>query len=154
MVIEMTINEITEKLLKGLREEIDHYHHIMELTRQQRKAIDETDVKGLLACVKQKEDIINQIKKVDEELGPFRDECQKRKDEMSEYSRRQCEEYVGELNTILEKLMLLEGENEKMLADRVKKLEKDLQNIQKGKQAHQSYFKGNDGEAQFIDKKK
>jgi hypothetical protein len=117
-------------------------------------AIDETDIKGLLLCVKQKEDIISQVKKVDEELRPFRDEWQKRKDEMSEYSRRQCEKYVGELNTILEKLMLLEGENEKMLADRVTKLEKDLQNIQKGKQAQQSYFKDTNGKAQFIDKKK
>ena len=154
MVAGMTITEITERLLKNLREEIDLYHQITEFTRQQRKAIDETDIKSLLNCVQEKANIINQIKKIDEALLPFRDEWKKRKAEMSEYSRKQCEKYVGELSVILEKLMQLEGENEKLLADRVKKLEKDMANIQKGKQAHKSYFKNNNLEAQYIDKKK
>jgi hypothetical protein len=154
MAAAMTITEITERLLKNLREEIDFYHQITEYTRQQRKAIDETDIKCLLNCVKEKEAIINKIKKIDETLVPFREEWKKRKVEMSEYSRKQCEKYVGELNNILEKLMELEGENEKLLAGRVKKLEKDLDNIQKGKQARKSYLKNNNLEAQFIDKKK
>jgi uncharacterized protein YejL (UPF0352 family) len=154
MVIEKTITEITEKLLKNLREEIDYYHQIMDQTRQQRKALDETDIKALLECVREKEAIIGKIKKIDEELVPYREEWKKRKNEMSEYSRKQCEKYVAELNTILEKLMQLENENEKLLADRVKKLEKDLENIQKGKQAHKSYLKNNAADAQFIDKKK
>jgi uncharacterized protein YukE len=154
MVIEKTITEITEMLLKNLRAEIDLYHQIMERTRQQRKALDETDIRQLLECVREKETLIGQIKKLDESLVPYREEWKKRKNEMSEYSRKQCEKYVTELNTILENLMQLENENEKLLADRVKKLEKDLENIQKGKQAHKSYLKNNPANAQFIDKKK
>lgn len=149
---DMGIAELTEKLLKNLREEIDLYHIITDFTRQQRKTIDSNDIKGLLEFVRQKESVIGEIRTIDDALTPYRDEWKARKNEMGDSAREECEKFVGELNTILTDLIKLEGENEALLAVRVKKVEQNLQKVQQGKKAQESY-QNTAVPAQFIDRK-
>ncbi|NLM96687.1 MAG: hypothetical protein GX175_03575 [Halanaerobiaceae bacterium] len=117
----------------------ENYRKLYDLSLQQKDLIENNDFDQLLNLLARKQEIMEEIDKVD----------------LKEYlqSQREPERALGLLKELVEKLTGIEEENSRLLREKQKKLGDEVEVFNIKQRGSKGYQAANNYEAKFIDKK-
>jgi len=115
------------------------YKKLYQLTKEQKKYIEENNFDELIKVLEKKDNIINKIDEIN--LKKYLKSQENPKNEHKN------------LKNIMEKIKNMEEKNEKKLKKKKENLAKEMTSFNKKQKSRDGYKKGNAFEAKFIDKK-
>ncbi|HUS59499.1 MAG TPA: flagellar export chaperone FlgN [Planctomycetota bacterium] len=135
---------LAKELVGCYRKEAELYQSVLKLTELQHDSLDSSgEVRDFITLLHQKEDLIRAIDKVEVQL----ERAKARWLQVSEGDRASNQELNEILDGIImtiEKVMMIEQQNEVLLRARKDDIEDELDNIRKGRKAAKAYDPGSD----------
>ncbi len=135
-----------------LSQERDLYKRMLEISLAQKERA--KDVEFLFSALREKQELVLEIEKIDEKMLPLKEWWKVNKDSLSKEERSEVAGLFSEIESILQELLKLEG----IIAEKVKEsqgeIEKELGKVRTGKKAVKAYYgKTSVGEARFVDRR-
>lgn len=136
----LDVKFVSERLARDYQKEAELYQSILKLTELQYANLKEAgDIRDFIALLRQKEDLIRAIDKIELEL----EKDKARWFEAPEKEKDHCNEGLNAvLDSIIEAIentMRVERGNEEFLRTRKDEVEKQLETIRKGRKAAEGY---------------
>ena len=138
----LDVKSISERLARNYQKEAELYQSILKLTELQYANLEEAgDIRDFIALLRQKEDLIRAIDKIELEM-----EMEKDKARWLEAPEKQKDDCNEGLNAVLDSIIdaiestiRVEHGNEEFLRTRKDEVEQQLEAIRKGRKAAEGY---------------
>ncbi len=160
----MTSNRLVDELIENSRKKRDFLARIFELTESQALKIKEGDVEALVKVTAEKQKLIDQVDRLDEEFQGCYSKLKTLMDENGpDGSKRASLNGIGDLKQLVDEIMKiigktleLEKENSREAQRLLATLGSRVKNINQGIRATQAYNPSTPGSmpSYYIDKKK
>lgn len=157
--------DILQQLERNFKMQYGNYARLQELTVRQQKAINKTDTEGLQKLIDEKQKL---IKVIDDQQAEIENEKKILGAEqgVAQISLSALERFfpvekveplrsaLKELQKLMEDIMTMEKKNETLLRGQMEKVKNEINHVQVGKRAMNSYGQTYSPDAFYFDKKK
>ena len=143
-----------EKFLIDLTEQRERYRKMIDMTEEQNRAIESSDMDSLLLLLKQKNTLLLEIDEIERRSSPHRKVWNEERESLDPGIVGRVENAVGETKTILQKLLELEDKGRSMMEKRRGSTGDKIKEIQSKKRIKDAYGKAGPGESRFFDQNK
>lgn len=158
--VSILTNEVDE-LIKISKEKSNLLNSMLQLTKEQKKAIEDDNIEKINYILDLKDDLIKEIDKLDGEFMLHFSEL-KKKNSVTDLNELNLEKYpnikelksiVSEVTSTLVAISMIDKENNDMMTKNTEDVKAQLRRVKEGKKAYKGY-KNFDGGSMFIDEKK
>lgn len=130
-----------ERLLDGLRRQRDKYREMAGVAAEQARALEASDMDGLLAVVERKRALLAETDALEKDLAPLRARWEELRAGADAALAREIEETVLATRDVLQALVKEEDEGRRALERRRQAEADGLQELLRRKQARNAYGK-------------
>ncbi|MCD6318607.1 flagellar export chaperone FlgN [Candidatus Aerophobetes bacterium] len=136
------------KLKENYQKELKLYESMFNIALKQEEMIQSRNLTQLLSLINQRKEIINKINQIEQKILPLKGKWTEAKD----YSLGgEVSLLVKKLSSLLEKILTQEQKNSSLLKKSIRKVNTDLEHIQKGKALHKAYGNYFKAKPRFMD---
>lgn len=128
-----------DRLIAKLREEKKCYERILELAQKQKLIIEKQDSAELLKLLREKQDILNNIARFEQDIAPLRSEWPELKVKATATQVSAVESVINDIRELLGKVIAEENEAQDTLKTKQQKVSSAISKIQKGKTVNNAY---------------
>ena len=128
-------------LLKLLREQRDLYLKLKELSERQRVMIAGDRPEQLLNILRDRQNLVSALARVNEKLSPYRRDWQQVYDRLPDDSRQAAQELLDEINGMLQIILHTDQEDQALLSARKQAVARSLGSVSEGRAANAAYAK-------------
>lgn len=134
-----TVQAASDGLIGLLREQRDLYLRLKELSERQRAMISGDRPEQLLNILRDRQNLVSALARVNEQLSPYRRDWQRVYDRLSETARRNAQELLDEINGMLQVILRTDQEDQALLAARKQAVARALGGVNDGRVANAAY---------------
>jgi flagellar biosynthesis/type III secretory pathway chaperone len=151
-IIDSTMREFA----KSLREALYVYTQLFTLCERERRIIEEDDYVGLREILGQKQTLLNAVVPAEEKMTALKSEWLECKNVVDAVVREEIVSILKEFSSLMEKLVILQKDNEKIMIEHTAKKAEELTLVRTGKKLNQVYSLYGDipAQANVMDKRK
>ena len=136
------------KLKENYQKELKLYESMFNIALKQEEMIQSRNLTQLLSLINQRKEIINKINQIEQKILPLKGKWTEAKD----YSLGgEVSLLVKKISSLLEKILTQEQKNSSLLKKSIRKVNTDLEHIQKGKALHKAYGNYFKAKPRFMD---
>ena len=136
------------KLKENYQKELKLYESMFNIALKQEEMIQSRNLTQLLSLINQRKKIINKINQIEQKILPLKGKWTEAKD----YSLGgEVSLLVKKISSLLEKILTQEQKNSSLLEKSIRKVNTDLEHIQKGKALHKAYGNYFKAKPRFMD---
>ena len=139
------------RLVTVLTQQREVYQLLGELAEQQGALIAANDADGLLKLLSARQQLVDCLGLLNEELIPMRQRWDEVLADMSDGDRQQVKSLVLEVNELLQSILKRDARDSEELSTRKGDVESELSRAATGRKAHVAYAATSSGEARFVD---
>jgi len=139
------------RLVVVLRQQRDVYQQLGGLAEQQEALIAANDADGLLQLLSARQQLVDCVGRLNEELVPMRQRWQEVLADMSDSDRQEVRSLVLEVNGLLESILKRDERDSEELSVRKGEVESELSRAATGRKAHVAYAGRLCRAARFVD---
>ena len=139
------------RLVTVLTQQREVYQLLGELAEQQGTLIAANDADGLLRLLSARQQLVDCLGCLNEELIPMRQRWDEVLADMSDSDRQEVRSLVLEVNELLQSILKRDERDSEELSARKGEVESDLSRAATGRKAHVAYAGTLSGEARFVD---
>ena len=138
--MESTTSQVaSDGLIALLREQRDLYLKLKELSERQRAMISGDRPEQLLNILRDRQNLVSALAKVNEKLSPFRRNWQEIYEKLPEASRDTAQALLDEINGMLQIILRTDQEDQALLSARKQAVARSLSNVSDGRTANAAY---------------
>ncbi len=126
MELKTKVKILTEKFKK----EIQLYNILLEKLILERKYINMEKTENIMNILKEKDEIINEVNSMENELNDYKDEYYLQKKE-NNYRDTELEGILLEMAILIDKIIFEQMKNREQLQEKISKTRKEINNIKK-----------------------
>lgn len=134
-----TVQAASDGLIGLLREQRDLYLRLKELSERQRAMISGDRPEQLLNILRDRQNLVSALARVNEQLSPYRRDWQRVYDRLSETARQNAQELLDEINGMLQVILRTDQEDQALLAARKQAVARALGGVNDGRVANAAY---------------
>ena len=109
-----------DTLLAGLKEELEAYRKVEAISADELRLVKEAELEKATAVLAKKQELLGTIAGIEERIRPLKMKWSEMKDLVPADLKMTFQSTLGELSTILERLISLERETERYCPDRLR----------------------------------
>jgi hypothetical protein len=133
------LQENPESLIALLSQQRDRYLELRALSELQRVLIAEGRSEPLLGLLRDRQQVVSALSRLNEELGPYRRDWENTIHGLSETHRRQATSLLQETNDLLRVILRTDQEDSALLAARKQAAARELSQVGGGQTANSAY---------------
>mgnify|MGYP000989007401 CR=1 FL=1 len=144
---------LADEISTRLRQQLSYYERILELSRQQREALDGGDQLQLVTIISRKQKYIKKIDELQHELLEYRNRWEPIRDQVDGAIKDELKALTSKLEETLKAVVDLEKENMQTATERKDEVSRKIAEIQQGKKVIRSYQTPDTQGGRYMDKK-
>lgn len=128
-----------EGLIRLLREQRDLYQRLKQLSEQQRRLISGDRPELLLSILRDRQQLVTALARVNEQLAPYRRNWQSICQTLPEVTRHTASALLEEINGMLQVILRTDDEDQSLLSARKQMVARALNEVADGQAANTAY---------------
>lgn len=140
------------RIARLLDRQLGLYARLDELSKSQTAHIERDETDQLLAVLSRRQSVIDDITKVNEELGPFRDRWGVLSSSLDERDRRELRERLEALETLVDSISQRDEADRQLLESRRRHVGHEMESLTRGRGAVHAYQKDPRNAPRFQDR--
>jgi hypothetical protein len=129
----------SNRLIELLTQQRDLYRGLRDLSERQRNMISGDRPELLLSILRERQDLVTSLARLNEELGPYRRNWDAMYAALPEAQRGQASEILHEINGLLRDILRTDQEDSALLSARKQTIGAELSNASDGRTANAAY---------------
>jgi len=144
---------LADEIATRLKQQQSYYERILELSRQQREALDGSDQMQLVTIVSRKQKYIKKIEALQQELQEYRRKWEPIRDQVDSAVKEELKSLTSKLEETLKAVVELEKDNMQTATERKDEVSRKIADLQQGKKVIRSYQSPDQQGGRYMDKK-
>ena len=128
-----------EGLIELLQRQRDLYQRLQDLSERQRSLISGDRPELLLNILRDRQMLVTQLAKVNEQLSPYRHDWQRIYESLPEETRRTASRLLDDMNGMLRAILKTDQEDQALLSARKQAVAQSLSDVSGGRVANAAY---------------
>lgn len=141
-----------QDLLEFFGREQACYTSLLDLSRQQRQYIEQSDIDPLLAVLGHKQQILARVSEIESHLQPYKQNWSALRDSLSSDERSVVDSALSTVEELLAELISIERECEEMLVGKIDLVRRDVSQATQAKGVHSTYAPRRNSEGAVLDR--